>query len=143
EMDGELALAYARTRHQDSDYFRMNRQRCVLEALLEQLEPTELLVNFGRLAEVIEENVTTDIPLEALPQLVELLPKIDRDRIVSVRFIPPTYHLKFRDDGKPGRVPNIDLVHEHVQLVLADPERAITELGLDDLDDVCPKPPAN
>ncbi|RPI20990.1 MAG: LytR family transcriptional regulator, partial [Actinobacteria bacterium] len=38
-LDGHLALAYARTRHQDSDYFRMNRQRCVLEAVLDQAEP--------------------------------------------------------------------------------------------------------
>ncbi len=141
KMDGEQALAYARTRHQDSDYFRMNRQRCVLEAVLEQTEPTDLLLNFGKLADVVKNTVRTDIPIDALPQLVELLPKIDRDNIVSVRFIPPEYHLKFRDDGKPGRIANIDLVHEHVQLVLEDPDRAVTELGLDNLNNVCPKPP--
>jgi len=141
EMDGHLALAYARTRHQDSDYFRMNRQRCVLEAVMEQASPTDLLRNFGTLADVIKRSVTTDIPLEALPDLVKLLPNIDREEIVSVRFIPPDYHLKFRDDGKPGRIANIDLVHEHVELVIDDPDRAVEELGLNRLEDLCGEPP--
>ena len=136
-LDGHLALAYARTRHQDSDYFRMNRQRCVLEAVLDQTDPADLLLNFGRLADVIKRSVSTDIPIDALPQLVELLPSVERDEILSLRLIPPDYHLRFRDDGKPGRIANIDLVHEHVELVISDPERAIRELGLDTLDDVC------
>jgi LCP family protein required for cell wall assembly len=141
-LNGHLALAYARTRHQDSDYFRMNRQRCVIEAVMEQTEPTDLILNFGSLADVIKRSVTTDIPLDALPDLVELLPDIDRDAIVSIRFIPPDYHLKYRDDGKPGRIANTDLVQEHVQLVIEDPERAVVELGLENLDDVCAEPSA-
>ena len=141
-LNGHLALAYARTRHQDSDYFRMNRQRCVIEAVMEQTDPTDFLLNFGSLADVIKQSVTTDIPLDALPGLVELLPDIDRDAIVSVRFIPPEYHLKYRDDGKPGRIANTDLVQEHVQLVIEDPERAVVELGLENLDDVCGEPQA-
>ncbi|MCB1246234.1 MAG: LCP family protein, partial [Acidimicrobiia bacterium] len=137
KLDGHLALAYARSRHQDSDYFRMNRQRCVIEAVMAQTSAVDLLRNFQTLADVIKDTVQTDIPLDALPQLVDLKPLIDLDNVVSVRFIPPEYHLKFRDDGKPGRVPNIDLVHEHVQLVLSDPQRAVQELGLEQLDDVC------
>jgi LCP family protein required for cell wall assembly len=139
-FDGHLALAYSRSRHQDSDYFRMNRQRCVIEAMASQLDPVTLLRNFQTLANVIKETMLTDIPIDALPKLVDLKPIIDLDNVVSIRFIPPDYHLKFRDDGKPGRVPNIDLVHEHVSLVLADPERAVQELGLNQLEDVCGEP---
>ncbi len=142
KMDGHLALAYARTRHQDSDYFRMNRQRCVIEAVMQQADPASLLLNFGKFVDVIKRSMTTDIPLDTLPSLVELMPKVDLENVVSVRFIPPEYHLKFRDDGKAGRVPNIELVHEHVALVIADPERAVTELGLSQLDDVCGDPNA-
>lgn len=137
KMDGHTALAYARTRNQDSDYFRMNRQRCVIQAMIEQADPVSLLLNFGSLADVIKRTMTTDIPLEALPELIKLIPAADIDNIVSVRFIPPEYHLKYRDDGKPGRVANIDLVREHVQLVINDPERAVRELGLEQLEDVC------
>lgn len=136
-LDGHLALAYARTRNQDSDYFRMNRQRCVIEAMVEQANPVDLLRNFQTLANVIKDTMLTDIPLDALPQLVDLKPMIDLENIVSVRFIPPDYHLKFRDDGKPGRVANLELVHDHVDLVIADPQRAIEELGLERLEDVC------
>lgn len=136
-LDGHLALAYARTRNQDSDYFRMNRQRCVIEAIIDEADPVSLLRNFGALADVVKDTTQTDIPLDALPQLVQLLPSMDLDNVVSVRFIPPEYHLKYRDDGNPGRVPNIDLVHEHVDLVIADPQRAIEELGLEQLEDVC------
>ena len=139
-LDGHLALAYARTRNQDSDYFRMNRQRCVIEAIIDEADPVSLLRNFGSLADVVKDTTQTDIPLNALPQLVQLLPSMDLENVVSVRFIPPEYHLKFRDDGKPGRVPNIDLVHEHVDLVIADPQRAVQELGLEKLDDVCGPP---
>ena len=140
KLDGHLALAYSRSRHQDSDYYRMGRQRCVIEAMMKQTDPTDLLLNFGKFAEVIKETMITDIPIDVLPELVKLLPKIDLDSVVSVRFIPPTYHLKYRDDGKPGRIPNIELVHQHVQLILNDPQRAITELGLESLDDLCAAP---
>jgi LCP family protein required for cell wall assembly len=140
ELDGHLALAYARTRHQDSDYFRMNRQRCVIEAMIEEADPASLVLNFGKLADVMKNTMQTDIPIDALPQLIELLPSVDLDEVVSITFIPPEYHLKLRDDGKPGRVANIDLVHDHVQLVITDPERAVEELGLEQLEDVCGEP---
>jgi LCP family protein required for cell wall assembly len=142
ELDGHLALAYARTRHQDSDYFRMNRQRCVIEAMIDDADPTSLILNFGKLADVIKRTMLTDIPIDALPQLIELLPSVDLDEVVSITFIPPEYHLKYRDDGKAGRVANIELVHEHVQLVISDPARAVEELGLDQLEDLCGDPNA-
>ena len=139
-MDGAEALAYSRTRHADSDYFRMNRQKCVLEAAMEQTDPTSLILNFGKFADVIKNTTTTDIPVDILPKLVELLPAVDIENVVSVRFIPPEYHLKYRDDGKLGAIANIDLVHEHVQLVIADPERAKIELNLQESEE-CPQAP--
>jgi LCP family protein required for cell wall assembly len=139
-MSGEESLEYARTRHADSDYYRMSRQRCVLEALLEQTDPANLLLNFGKIADVVKETTETDIPVDVLPQLVELLPKADLENVVSVRFIPPTYHLEYRDDGKLGAIANIELVHEHVQLVIDDPERAVIELQLTESEE-CPQAP--
>ena len=140
QMDGEEALAYARTRHADSDYFRMSRQRCVLEAAMEQTDPTSLILNFGKFADVIKNTTTTDIPVDLLPKLVELLPSVDIDEVVSVRFIPPEYHLKYRDDGQPGRIANIELVHDHVQLVIEDPELAKIQLDLQESEE-CPTAP--
>ena len=107
---------------------------------MEQTDPTSLILNFGKFAEVIKETTSTDIPVDLLPKLVELLPSVDIDEVVSVRFIPPEYHLKFRDDGKPGRIANIDLVHEHVQLVIEDPELAKIQLDLQESEE-CPTAP--
>ena len=140
-MDGELALSYARTRHQDSDYQRMGRQRCVIEAAMEQMSPIDLLRSFDTIAGVIKNTVTTDIPLDLLPELVTLYPKMDLEEVVSIRFIPPTYHLEYRSDGQRGAIANIELVHKHVQLVINDPERAVIELGLED-NETCPEPPS-
>lgn len=140
KFDGHLALAYSRSRHQDSDYFRMNRQRCVIEAMVKQVDPITVLRNFQTLANVIKDTMMTDIPIDALPQLIDLKPIIDLENLVSIRFIPPEYHLKYRDDGKPGRVPNIPLIHEHVALAISDPARAIQELGLERLEDACGTP---
>jgi len=84
-MDGELALSYARTRHQDSDYQRMGRQRCVMEAAMEQMSPVDLLRSFDTIAGVIKDTVTTDIPLDLLPELVALYPKMDLNEVVSIR----------------------------------------------------------
>ena len=102
--------------------------------------PTSLILNFGKFADVIKNTTTTDIPVDLLPRLVELLPAVDIDEVVSVRFIPPEYHLKYRDDGKPGRIANIDLVHDHVQLVIDDPELAKIQLDLQESEE-CPTAP--
>jgi LCP family protein required for cell wall assembly len=139
-MTGEEALAFARTRHADSDYFRMSRQRCVLEAVMEQTDPASLVLNFGKIADVVKDTTQTDIPVDLLPELVELFPKVDLENVVSVQFIPPEYHLKYRDDGKLGRIANTDLVHEHVQLVIDDPARAVIELNLTESEE-CPTAP--
>jgi LCP family protein required for cell wall assembly len=141
-MNGEQALEYSRTRHADSDYYRMSRQKCVLEAAMKETDPTSLLRNFGKFADVIKNTVTTDIPIDLLPKLIELMPKVDMDEVVSIRFIPPEYHLKFRDDGKKGRIANIPLVHEHVQMIINDPERAKAELNLTESED-CPTAPTD
>jgi hypothetical protein len=106
---------------------------------MNQMGPTDLIAGFDKIARAIKETVTTDIPLELLPELVALYPKIDLEEVVSIRFIPPTYHLRYRDDGKLGAIANIDLVHEHTQLVINDPERAVIELGLGNTES-CPEP---
>jgi len=80
-LDGHLALAYARIRRHANDYARMNRQRCVIGAVLEQSSPVEILSSYGALAEVIKDSLLTDIPQESLVDLVDLLPKVGMDKI--------------------------------------------------------------
>jgi LCP family protein required for cell wall assembly len=136
QMDGHTALAYARSRHGSDDYNRMGRQRCVIEAVLEQTDAGDLLLGFPQLAATLKENLETDIPLAAVPDLIGLLALVDTEQVVSIRFIPPTYTASRTEAGYP--VPNVDLIREHVGIVMdLPPAEAMQVLGIDPLDDAC------
>jgi LCP family protein required for cell wall assembly len=136
KMDGHESLAYARIRRHASDYARMNRQRCVLEAVLEQSNPAELLLAYPRIADVLKDALQTDIPLSRLPDFIDLLPLIDTEEIITLKIIPSNGYLDgFSEDGQ--NIYNIELIHQHVELVLESPEIAIAQLDLEDLDNTC------
>src|SRR3712207_5924774 len=61
-MDGELALHYARGRFGLSDYQRMDRQRCMINAIVEAADPLTLLSRYQEIAATTQDIVTTDIP---------------------------------------------------------------------------------
>lgn len=144
-FDGKTALAYVRARRQDSDYHRMDRQRCVLEALLDEADPLSLLLRFAKFSDIIQENLRTDIPVDRFPDFVELLQSIDTDSIVSVRFVPGAPELAGTGlsyvDGVNGLgywKPNLELIRATVRTALTmEPSDALTELNLDSLEDVC------
>ncbi len=83
---GREALAYVRSRKDSSDYTRMGRQRCFLSALADQLDPVQVLRNFGSLAKTVETNVHTDIPLNRLPTLVRLVSQVEPKQTLTVTF---------------------------------------------------------
>jgi LCP family protein required for cell wall assembly len=135
-LDGHLALAYARIRRHADDYARMNRQRCVLEAVLKQSSPTELLAAYPRLLGVLSDNLQTDIPISRLDDFIDLLPILRTDKIVALRLIPPDYRNGYNDFG--FSTPDVELIQEHVRTVLENPpDVAIEMLGLDTLEDAC------
>ncbi len=68
-LDGTLALAYARSREADSDYWRMQRQRCVLSAIATSATPQALATGLGSLVDAFGMSVRTDIPREKLGEL--------------------------------------------------------------------------
>ncbi|MGD9525727.1 LCP family protein [Pseudonocardia sp.] len=72
QLTGEQALAFARSRTNSSDYVRMGRQRCLIQYVLEQKTPTDLLTNFQAVARATTASVSTDVPREVLPALVAL-----------------------------------------------------------------------
>ena len=61
-LDGRSALWFARSRSDSSDYDRMARQKCVMTAMLKQLDPVTVLTNFNPIASAGKEIVETDIP---------------------------------------------------------------------------------
>jgi LCP family protein required for cell wall assembly len=88
-LDGYHALWYARSRTQSTNYERMARQRCVVTALVKQLDPKTVLLNFGDLAKATKGIVHTDIPQDALANLADVAVKTKQEKITSVNFVPP------------------------------------------------------
>lgn len=73
-MDGERALQYARTRHQDDDYQRAGRQQQVIDALIRKLMSPRQVVNWPRALYILQRRVDTDLSvwdmLEVGPTLI-------------------------------------------------------------------------
>jgi LCP family protein required for cell wall assembly len=90
-LDGHLALAYARSRHQDSDYGRMARQQLVLRALRAQLDPTTLVSRIPQLLDLAKADSWTDLPVAQLPDLLALASRVNSGDIISRSFVPPDY----------------------------------------------------
>jgi LCP family protein required for cell wall assembly len=105
ELDGYETLWYARSRTGSSDYARMSRQRCVLGAILHEADPGTVLKNFTDLADASTSIVTTDIPVDQLPELVELAWMAKDLPIGTLQLVPPLV--------TPAD-PDFDAIAEHV-----------------------------
>lgn len=134
-LDGYHALAYSRIRSQSNEYARMQRQRCVIGALLEQTDPVSLLVNFGDVASAIKDNVLTDIPQDSLTDFVDLLPNLSTDNITVLNIGQEAYEIDAPVSGI--RYYDLDKIKADAQFILRDPGAAREALGLTGLDLLC------
>jgi LCP family protein required for cell wall assembly len=91
QMDGFTALAYARSRHQDSDYGRMARQQLVLLALQRQLKPCAILADLPSVLDSVQGTLVTTFTPDDLPDLLRLAAKVSAERIERFAFTPPAY----------------------------------------------------
>jgi LCP family protein required for cell wall assembly len=110
-LDGFHALWYARGRYGADDYQRMARQRCVVNAIIDQANPVNLLRRYQALAAAGSRVVKTDIPEELLPAFVRLALEAKDHRAKSVLF-------RSSSDFSPG-APDFDYMHRVVQKALA------------------------
>lgn len=88
-FDGHTALAYARSRHQDDDYHRMDRQQLTLLALRRQINPCSLIPRLPELLDIGKDSLWTDIPIDQLPELLALAQRVDTGHIKRDGFNPP------------------------------------------------------
>lgn len=91
KLSGERALQYARTRHMDSDYGRMQRQQRVLVGLARQLDPIALLPQVPDLLEIARDNLWTTIEPNEIANLAVLAARVDAGEIQTIQLSPPTY----------------------------------------------------
>ncbi len=98
-LSGHFALAYARTRHQDSDYNRMGRQQLVLNALAHQVDPVALLPKIPDLLSIARDDLWTTFAAGDAADLAALADRVDRHSVQNIRFIPPTVPEVLNDAG--------------------------------------------
>lgn len=85
-LDGFHALWFARGRWGSDDYERMERQRCMVDAIIEEANPLNLFRRYQELAAAGEDVVYTDIPRDLAPAFVELALKVKDQPLRSVVF---------------------------------------------------------
>jgi LCP family protein required for cell wall assembly len=111
-LDGPRALDFARGRFGLTDYDRMARQRCTIDAIVDAADPGTVLRQYQELAATTQDIVSTDIPRSALADFVELGFLVKDAEIRSLVFdatvIDPAY-------------PDFDKIRALVQQALSPP----------------------
>ena len=87
-MNGYVALEYARSRHQDSDYGRMGRQEAVLVALRKQIHPCSLVPQIPNLISDLGSALWTDMPKSDAATLAALAERVGAGNINNVELVP-------------------------------------------------------
>ena len=85
-LTGKQALGYARSRVTTDDYDRMRRQRCIVAAAVDQVEPMTLLQRYPQIIGAVGDNVLTDIPQDDLPAWAQLTLLVQKGTMRSLPF---------------------------------------------------------
>jgi polyisoprenyl-teichoic acid--peptidoglycan teichoic acid transferase len=104
-LDGFQALWYARSRATTDDYSRMARQKCVLNAMLEQVSPQTAVRNFSTLAKASAETLSTDMPASEVDRFIPLALKARDQKVSTLSLVPPLVNTAD---------PDIELIHRKV-----------------------------
>ncbi len=117
-LKGRLALWYARGRYGLDDYKRMERQRCVINAVVQQTTPQAVLANFQSILAAGEKTIQTDVPGSLLGDLLNLGLKVKGTPLRSVVFSPG-------DAGFQSYDPNWPAVRARVKKALKETEKGV------------------
>lgn len=88
-LDGRDTLWYARAREGSDDYSRMARQKCVMNALLDQVSPQTAVRQFEQIAGASAAMVSTNLPASELDRFLALALKAREQQISTVSLVPP------------------------------------------------------
>lgn len=81
---GGKALWFARGRYGTLDYKRMERQQCVINAVVKQADPMTVMKNYQGLMAAGTKTISTDVPRTMLPAMAELAMKAKAHPIRNV-----------------------------------------------------------
>ena len=120
KLNGFQTLWFARSRESADDYSRMARQKCVMNAMLQQLSPQKVVLKFEKIAKASEELISTNVPLSEVDRFIELALKARSQPVRTVSFVPPMINT--------GR-PDIDKIQKAVQDALHPKKKATAKGG--------------
>ncbi|MBO0842380.1 MAG: LCP family protein [Nocardioides sp.] len=89
KLDGWEALWYARARHDSDDYSRMARQKCVMNAILQQTSPADVVRHYEALADAAGSTITTSVPPGEIQRFVDLATKAKSQKMSTLSLVPP------------------------------------------------------
>jgi LCP family protein required for cell wall assembly len=101
-LDGREALWFARSRSDSSDWDRIVRQKCVMNAMLNQLDPLTVLTKFNGIAKASKEIVATDVPSSQVSTMLDLAQKAKTKPVGSLAIVPPL--LKYSGNPDFGKI---------------------------------------
>jgi LCP family protein required for cell wall assembly len=112
-LNGYHALWYGRSREFVDDYARIQRQQCVQQAMLKQLDPATLLAKFEDIANAGTKVVDSNISASQLGSFVDLAMKAKGKEVSRLTIGPPDFDASF------STVPDFDQIHQKVDQLLA------------------------
>lgn len=132
-LDGFQALWFSRGRYGSDDYARMERQRCMIDALIDEANPLNLIRRYTDLAAAGKEIVFTDIPIDLAPAFADLSLEVKGAKVKSIVFRT--------SDRFTSAAPDYDYMHTLVQRALNPPPKkpnaAKPPKALDGASDAC------
>lgn len=116
KLDGYEALWFARGRYRSDDYARMDRQRCVVNAIIRQANPANVLSRYEDIAKAGKQIVQTDMPQEVLPLIVDLSLRVKEGNVRSIVF-------KNGVSGFVSANPNFDQMRRRVKVAFGETKK--------------------
>ncbi|NOX60987.1 MAG: LCP family protein [Chloroflexi bacterium] len=117
-MDAETALKYARTRHADSDFGRMERQQQVLIALKDKVLSTgqlpNLIANLPALLSALSDSIQTDMPLGRMLSLANQARKMNVSEVRRLVIDRSMVQADRNERGAYVLIPNMEIIRPAV-----------------------------
>ncbi|MDE2869321.1 MAG: LCP family protein [Chloroflexota bacterium] len=114
-FNGDNALRYVRTRHQDGAFAREVRQQQILLALVEQVISPQTLVESPAFLSELSNAFESNLPPDLLPSMAKLGMQIGSARTVSGAIRPEDGMVRavVADNGAYVLQPNVPLIHAY------------------------------
>ncbi|HTP09522.1 MAG TPA: LCP family protein, partial [Anaerolineae bacterium] len=113
-MDGELALKYVRTRHQDSDLERLQRQQQVMLAIRDKALSIGSIDKVPQVLNVVGDSLATDLTLPEILSLAKKWSQIPRENIHNYRIDETMVQPYVTAQGAQVLLPDRDKIAEVV-----------------------------